>query len=159
MILGNQHKVHFPPLDMLQHLNVLLAVRGPELEKHSRCSLTSAKYRGMDNPFPSPAGHTVLDTGQDVFVLLGHLDIWSWAHVQLAFDQQPQDPAAGLVEPHTLGLSLSIQSFQTPLQSLPIYHQINIPTQQGVICELTDGALGPFIYIINKDVKMDSFKY
>jgi len=45
-----------------------------------------------------------------------------------------QDPAPGLVEPHTVGLSPLIQPVQIPLQSLPTLQQINTPAQLGVIC-------------------------
>ncbi|RMC04477.1 hypothetical protein DUI87_18922 [Hirundo rustica rustica] len=77
-----------------------------------------------DNPCPAPAGHTIADPGQDAIALLG-----PWAHpgsrsvtvtstprsfpatlpqsVELpgAVVTQGQDPALGLVEPHTIGLS------------------------------------------------------
>jgi len=42
---------------------------------------------------------------------------------------QGQDPALGLVEPYTVGLSPSIQPVQIPLQSLPTLKQINNPAQ------------------------------
>jgi len=64
-----------------------------------------------------------------------------------------QDLAFGLVEPPTVGLSPSIQPVQFPLQSLPVLEQINTPTQLGVICKLTEGALNPLIQIFDKDVK------
>jgi len=56
---------------------------------------------------------------------------------------QGQDPAFGLVEPHTVGLDPSIQSVQISLQSLPTLKEIDIPAQLGVICKLTDRALNP----------------
>ncbi|TRZ13143.1 hypothetical protein HGM15179_013962 [Zosterops borbonicus] len=51
-----------------------------------------------------------------------------------------QDMALHLREPHSTGLSPSIQPVQTPLQSLLILQQIN--THPLVSCELTEGALG-----------------
>ncbi|KAK4819021.1 hypothetical protein QYF61_024137 [Mycteria americana] len=66
-----------------------------------------------------------------------------------------QDLALGLVEPHTIDLGPSIQPVQVPLQSLPALQQINTPAQLGVICKLTEGALDPFIQIIDKDIKQD----
>jgi len=66
-----------------------------------------------------------------------------------------QDPALGLVEPHTIDLGPSIQPVQIPLQSLPTLEQINTPTQLGVICRFTEGALNPLIQIIDKDVKQN----
>ncbi|KAK4815123.1 hypothetical protein QYF61_017398 [Mycteria americana] len=68
---------------------------------------------------------------------------------------QVQDPALSLVEPHTTDLSPSIQPVQVPLQSLPLLKQINTPAQLGVICKLTEGALHPFVQIIDKDIKQD----
>ncbi|KAK4814188.1 hypothetical protein QYF61_011911 [Mycteria americana] len=68
---------------------------------------------------------------------------------------QVQDLALGLVEPHTIDLGPSIQPVQVPLQSLPTLKQINTPTQLGVICKLTEGALDPFVQIIDKDIKQD----
>ncbi|KAK4814234.1 hypothetical protein QYF61_012730 [Mycteria americana] len=134
-----------------------------------------------DNQFPSPAGHTIPDTSQDAVGLLGHLSTLL-AHIQLAVSQhlqvllcwaafqrlflkpvalhgvvvtQVQDPALSLVEPHTIGLSPSIQPVQVPLQSLPTLKQINIPAQLGVVCKLTEGALDLLIQIIDKDIKQD----
>ncbi|MCQ4078742.1 hypothetical protein FK519_28640 [Klebsiella pneumoniae] len=66
-----------------------------------------------------------------------------------------QDLALGLVEPHTVHLGPSIQPVQIPLQSLPTLEQIDTPTQFGVICKLTEGALNPLIQIVDKDIKQD----
>ncbi|KAK4825177.1 hypothetical protein QYF61_024657 [Mycteria americana] len=146
--------------------------------------LTSAEYQG-DNHFPTPAGHTIPDTSQDAVGLLGHLGTLL-AHIQPAVDQYPQvlfhraafqplfpkpvalhgvvvtqveDPALGLVEPHTIGPSPRIQPVQIPLQSLPPLKQINTPTQLGVIRKLTEGALDPLVQIIDKDIKQDWPQY
>jgi len=66
-----------------------------------------------------------------------------------------QDPAFGLVEPRTVGLSPWIQPVQIPLQRLPTLKQIDTLTQLGVICRPTEGALNPLIQIIDKGVKQD----
>ncbi|KAK4813458.1 hypothetical protein QYF61_006249 [Mycteria americana] len=68
---------------------------------------------------------------------------------------QVQDLALSLVEPHTTGPSPSIQPVQVPLQSLPPLKQINTPTQLGVVCKLPEGALDPFVEIIDKDIKQN----
>ncbi|KAK4824802.1 LOW QUALITY PROTEIN: hypothetical protein QYF61_019470 [Mycteria americana] len=68
---------------------------------------------------------------------------------------QVQDLGLSLVEPHTIGPSPLIQPVQVPLQSLPTLKHINTPTQLGVICKLTEGALDPFVQIIDKDVKQN----
>jgi len=66
-----------------------------------------------------------------------------------------QDLALGLVETHKIGLDPSIQPVQIPLLRLPTLQKIDIPTQHGVICRLTEGALNPLIQIIDKEVKED----
>ena len=97
------------------------------------------------NHLPVPAGHTIRGTSQDAVGLLDRLGTLL-AHVQPAVSQHPkmlfcqaafqllfrktvalhgvvvtkvQDLAFGLVDTHTVGLVLSIQSVQIPLQSLP----------------------------------------
>ena len=64
-----------------------------------------------------------------------------------------QDLALGLVKPQLVNLSSKIQPIQVPLQSLPTLEQIDIPTQLGVTCKFTEGALKPLIHIIDKDIK------
>ncbi|KAK4826403.1 hypothetical protein QYF61_008690 [Mycteria americana] len=66
-----------------------------------------------------------------------------------------EDPALGLVEPHTIGPSPSIQPVQVPLWSLPTLKQINAPAQLGVVCKLTEGALDPLFQISDKDIKQN----
>ncbi|KAK4824605.1 hypothetical protein QYF61_016874 [Mycteria americana] len=171
LVLQTLHQLCCPSLDTLQHLNVLLVVRGPKL---------NTVVKGDDH-FPSPAGHTIPDTSQDDIGFLGHLGTLP-AHVQPAVNQHPQvlfhqaafqplfpkpvalhgvavtqvqDPTLGLVKPHTIDVSPSIQPVQIPLQSLPTLKQINTPAQLGVICKLTEGTLNPLIQIIDKDIKQD----
>jgi len=111
---------------------------------------------------------------------LGHLGTLL-AHVQSAVNQHPkilfhlaasqpllpkpvtlhgvvvtevQDTPFSLVETPTTGLGASIQSAQILLQSLPSL-KINTPTQFGVICKLTEGALNPLIQIVGEDVKQN----
>ncbi|KAK4821667.1 hypothetical protein QYF61_027135 [Mycteria americana] len=127
------------------------------------------------NHFPSPAGHAIFDTSQDAIGFLGCLGTLL-AHIQAAVNQysqvllcwaafqplfpkpvalhgvavaQVQDLALGLVKPHTIDLSPLIQP------SLPTLKQTNTPAQLGVICKLTEGALDPFIQIIDKDIKQN----
>ncbi|KAK4824309.1 hypothetical protein QYF61_013054 [Mycteria americana] len=68
---------------------------------------------------------------------------------------QVQDPALGLVKPHTIDLGPLIQPVQIPLQSLPTLKQIDTATQFGVICELIEVALNALVQIIDKDIKQD----
>ena len=167
-----------PSLDTLQHLNVLLVVRGPKLHTALKVQSHQCIVQGHD-PCPAPAGHTIPETSQDASHLLGHL-----AHCWVMFSRlststprsfsarQPSshsstcllhavvvmelwDPALGLVAPHKTGLGPSIQPVQIPLQSLPILEQIDTPAQFGVICKLTEGALNPLIQITDKGVKQD----
>ncbi|KAK4815596.1 hypothetical protein QYF61_004811 [Mycteria americana] len=180
LLLQTLHQLRCPSLDTLQHLNVSLVVGGPKLNTVFKVRPHQCRVQGHDH-FPSPAGHTVSDTSQDAIGLLGHLGtllthiqaagnqhpevLFCWAAFQPLFPKpvalhgvavtQVQDLALGLVEPHTIGPSPSIQPVQVPLQSLPTLKQINTPAQLGVICKLTQGALDPFIQIIDKDIKQD----
>jgi len=128
---------------MLQHLNVLLVVRGPKLDTvlevwPHQCWVQGHYY------LPIPAGHTVPDRARMPLAFLA-----TWAHCWLMFSRlstkhpkilfcwaafQPllpkpvawhgvvvttvQDPALGLVETHTVGLGPSIRSVQILLQTL-----------------------------------------
>ncbi|KAK4820051.1 hypothetical protein QYF61_017897 [Mycteria americana] len=180
LLLQTLHQLHCPSLDSLQHLNVSLVVGGPKLNTVFEVRPHQCRVQGHDH-FPTPAGHTVPDTSQDAIGFLGHLGTLL-AHIQAAVNQhsqvlfclaafqplfpkpvalhgvavaQVQDLALGLVEPHTIGPNPSIQPVQVPLQSLPTLQQINTPTQLGVVCKLTEGALDPFVHIIDKDIKQD----
>ncbi|KAK4823970.1 hypothetical protein QYF61_008356 [Mycteria americana] len=178
LVLQTLYQLYCPSLDTLQELNVLLVVKGPKLNTVFEVRSHQCRVQGHDH-FPTPAGHTIPDTSQDAVGFLGHLDTLL-AHVQLAVNHHPQvlflqaafqplfpkpvalhgvvvtqvqDPALGLVKPHTTDLSPSIQPVQIPLQSLPTLKQIDSPTQFGVICKHTEGALNPLIQIIDKIIK------
>ncbi|KAK4817038.1 hypothetical protein QYF61_026164 [Mycteria americana] len=180
LVLQTLHQLRCSSLDTLQHLSVFLVVRGPKLNTVFEVRPHQCRVQG-DNHCPSPAGHTISDTSQDALGLLGHLGTLL-AHIQPAVDQhsqvlfhraafqplfpkpvalhgvvvaQVQDPALSLVEPHRIGLGPSIQPVQVPLQSLPTLQQTNTPAQLGVICKLTEGALDPFVQIIDKDIKQN----
>ncbi|KAK4810059.1 hypothetical protein QYF61_007223 [Mycteria americana] len=180
LLLQTLHQLRCPSLDTLQQLNVLLVMRGSKLNTVFEVWPHQCRVQGHDH-FLSPAGHAISDTSQDAIGFLGHLGTLL-AHVQLADNQHPQvlfhpaafqplfprpvvlhgvvvtqvqDPTLGLVEPHTIDLSPSIQPVQVPLQSLPTLQQINTPTQLGVICKLIEGALNPLIQIIDKDIKQE----
>ncbi|KAK4811237.1 hypothetical protein QYF61_022134 [Mycteria americana] len=169
------HQLLCPSPDTLQHLNVSLVVRGPKLNTVFEVQPHQCRVQGH-NHFPSPAGHTIFDTSQDAIGFLGHLGTLL-AHgcqptppaFQPLFPKpvalhgvvvtQVQDLALGLVEPHTIDLGPSIQPVQIPLQSLPTLKQINTPSQFGVVCKLTEGALDPFVQIIDKDIKQNWPQY
>ncbi|KAK4818986.1 hypothetical protein QYF61_022653 [Mycteria americana] len=180
LLLQTLHQLGCPSLDTLQHLNVSLVVGGPKLDTVFEVRPHQCRVQGHDHS-PTPAGHTISDTSQDAIGFLGHLGTLL-AHIQAAVNQHPQvllcqaafqplfpkpvalhgvavaqvqDLALGLVKPHTIDLGPSIQPVQVPLQSLPILKQINTPTQPGVICKLTEGALDPFVQIIDKDIKQN----
>ncbi|KAK4812179.1 hypothetical protein QYF61_009071 [Mycteria americana] len=180
LVLQILHQLHRPSLDTLQHLNVLLVPSGPKLNTVFEVRPHQCRVQRHDH-FPTPAGHTIPGTSQDAVGFLGYLSTLP-AHVQLAVNQHPQvlfhraafqplfpkpvvlhgvvvteaqDPALGIVEPHTIDLGPSIQPVQIPLQSSPTLRQINTLTQFGVICKLTEGALNPLIQIIDKDIKQD----
>ncbi|KAK4831267.1 hypothetical protein QYF61_016737 [Mycteria americana] len=178
LLLQTLHQLCCPSFDMLQHLNVSLVVRGPKLDTGFEVRPHQCRVQGHDH-FPSSAGHAIFDTSQDTIGFLGHLGTLL-PHIQAAVNQnsqvllcwaafQPlfpkpvalhgvavaQDLALRLVEPHTIGLGPSIQPVQVPLQSLPPLKQINTPAQLGVICKLTEGALDPFVQIIDKHIKQN----
>ncbi|KAK4816221.1 hypothetical protein QYF61_013459 [Mycteria americana] len=137
LLLQTLHQLPCPSLDTLQNLNVSLVVRGPKLNAVFEVRPHQCRVQGHDH-FPSPAGLTISDTSQDAIGLLGHLGTllahihpsinWILFH-QAAFQPllpkpvalhgvvvtQVQDPALGLVEPHTIGLGPSIQ----PVQPFP----------------------------------------
>ncbi|KAK4826517.1 hypothetical protein QYF61_010014 [Mycteria americana] len=181
----NCQVLHCPSLDTLQHLNVSLVVGGPKLNTGFEVWPHQCRVQGHDH-FPSPAGHAISDTRQGAIGLLGHLGTLLAHHIQLAVYQyaqvlfhwaafqplfpkpvalhgvavaQVQDLALGLVEPHTIGLGPSTQPVQVPLQSLPPLKQIDTPTQLGVVCKLTEGALDPLVQIIDKDIKQNWSQY
>ncbi|KAK4812332.1 hypothetical protein QYF61_017109 [Mycteria americana] len=180
LLLQTLHQLRCPSLHPLQYLNIPLVVGGPKLNTVFEVRPHQCRVQGH-NHFPSPAGHAIFDTSQDAIGFLGRLGTLL-AHIQAAVDQHPQvllcqaafqplfpkpvalhgvavaqvqDLALGLVKPHTIGLGPSIQPVQVPLQSLPPLQQINTPTQLGVVCKLTEGALDPLIQIIDKDVKQN----
>ncbi|KAK4806229.1 hypothetical protein QYF61_013373 [Mycteria americana] len=180
LLLQTLHQLRCPSLHTLQYLNIPLVVGGPKVNTVFEVRPHQCRVQGH-NHFPSPAGHAIPDTSQDAIGFLGHLGTLL-AHIQAAVNQHPQvllcqaafqplfpkpvalhgvavaqvqDLALGLVKPHTIDLSPSIQPVQVPLQSLPPLKQINTPTQLGVICKLTEGALDPFVQIIDKDIKQN----
>ncbi|RMB96519.1 hypothetical protein DUI87_27007 [Hirundo rustica rustica] len=126
----------------------LSCTEGPDLDTALEVWPHQCPAQG-DNPCPAPAGHTIADPGQDAIALLG-----PWAHpgsrsaagtstprsFPATLSQpvaltgivvtQGQDPALGLVEPHTIGLSPWIQPGQIPLQSLPALQQTNTPAKR-----------------------------
>ncbi|KAK4829101.1 hypothetical protein QYF61_002052 [Mycteria americana] len=180
LLLQTLHQLRCPSLYALQYLNIPLVVGGPKLNTVFEVRPHQCRVQGH-NHFPSPAGHAIFDTGQDAIGLLGRLGTLL-AHIQAAVNQhsqvllcqaafqplfpkpvalhgvavaQVQDLALGLVKPHTIHPSPSIQPVQVPLQSLPTLQQINTPTQLGVVCKLTESALDPFVQIIDKDVKQN----
>ncbi|KAF1475359.1 Cadherin-like and PC-esterase domain-containing protein 1, partial [Eudyptula minor novaehollandiae] len=65
-----------------------LQPRGPKLNTVFEVRPHQGRVQGHDH-FPTTAGHTVSDTGQDAIGLLGHLGTLP-AHVQPAVDQHPQ---------------------------------------------------------------------
>jgi len=73
---------------MLQHLTVLLVLRGPKLNTVLEVQPHQCQVQGHDH-LRTPPDHTVPDTSQDAVGLLGHLGTLL-AHVQLVVDQHPK---------------------------------------------------------------------
>ena len=72
LVLQTPHQPCCSSLDMLQPLNVLLVVRGRKLNTGLKVHPHQCQVQGHDH-LPTPAGHAIPDTSQDVFGLLGHL--------------------------------------------------------------------------------------
>ncbi|RMC15997.1 hypothetical protein DUI87_08204 [Hirundo rustica rustica] len=66
------HQPCCPPLGMLNHLNVLPKLRGPELDTKLKVWPDQCRVQ-WKNDLPAPAGHTIPDTGQDAIGPLSHL--------------------------------------------------------------------------------------
>jgi len=88
LVLWTLHQPCCSFLDMLQPLNVLLVVRGLKLNKVLEVQPHQSRVQG-DHHCPRPAGHTIPDTSQDAFGILGHLGTLL-APVQPAVVQHPQ---------------------------------------------------------------------
>ncbi|KAK4828376.1 hypothetical protein QYF61_026114 [Mycteria americana] len=137
LVLQTLHQLRCPSLDTLQHLNVSLVVGGPKLNTVIEVRPHQCRVQGHDH-CPSPAGHAIFDTSQDAIGFLGRLGTLL-AHIQAAVNKHPQvllcqaafqplfpkpvalhgvavaqvqDLALGLVIPHTIDLSPSIQPVQ-----------------------------------------------
>ncbi|KAK4818960.1 hypothetical protein QYF61_022627, partial [Mycteria americana] len=137
LLLQTLHQLGCPSLDTLQHLNIFLVVGGPKVNTGFEVWPHQCRVQGHDH-FPSPPGHTIFNTSQDAIGFLGHLGTLL-AHIQPAVNQHPQvllcraafqplfpkpvalhgvavaqvqDLALGLVKPHTIDLSPSIQPLQ-----------------------------------------------
>ncbi|KAK4819998.1 hypothetical protein QYF61_017377 [Mycteria americana] len=112
----------------LGHLGTLLAHVQPAVNQHPQVLFCRAAFEPL---FPKPVAlHGVAGA-------------------------QEQDPALGLVKPHTIDLGPLIQPVPIPLQSLLTLKKVDTPTQFGVICKFTEGALNPLIQIVDKDTKQD----
>ncbi|XP_065498931.1 maestro heat-like repeat-containing protein family member 7 [Caloenas nicobarica] len=132
-------------------------MRGPKLTPGFEVQPDQRRVWG-DDYWPGPAGRTVSATSQDAVGPFGHLGTRWLMFGQLSINTQVQDLALGLVEPHTIGLGSSSQPAQLPLKSLPTLQQINTPAQFGVTCKLSEGALDPFVQIIDKEIEQNSVK-
>ena len=64
LVLQTPHQLCRPSLDSLEHLNVLIVVRGPKLNTVLEVQPHQSRVQGDDH-LPRPAGHTVSDTSQD----------------------------------------------------------------------------------------------
>ncbi|KAK4822652.1 hypothetical protein QYF61_018604 [Mycteria americana] len=172
LLLQTFHQLRCPSLDTLQHLNVPLVVGGPKLNTAFEVRPHQCRVQGHDH-IPSPAGHAIFDTSQDAIGFLGRLGTLL-AHIQPAVNQHPQvllcqaafqplfpkavalhGVAVAQVHLALLNLIQLTSAHRSSLSSLPPLKQINTPTQLGVICKLTEGALDPFVQIIDKDIKQN----
>jgi len=77
-----------PPLDLLQHLHVLLMFGAPELDAGLQVGSQESRVKGQ-NPLRRPAGRAALDAAQDTVGFLG-CRCTLLAHVELLIHQYPQ---------------------------------------------------------------------
>ncbi|KAK4814156.1 hypothetical protein QYF61_009974 [Mycteria americana] len=152
LVLQSLHQLRCPSLDTLQPLNVSLVVRGPKLNTAFEVRPHQCRVQGHDH-CPSPAGHAIFDTSQDAIGFLGHLGTLL-AHIQAAVNQHSQVLLCWAAFQPLFPKPVALHGVAVA-QSLPTLKQINIPAQLGVICKLTEGALDPFIQIIDKDIKQN----
>ncbi|KAK4823284.1 hypothetical protein QYF61_000444 [Mycteria americana] len=140
LLLQTLHQLRCPSLDTLQHLNVLLVLRGPKLNTVFKDAI------GFLGRLGTLLAHIHLAVNQHPQVLL------CWAAFQPLFPKAVALHGVAVAQVQDLAL---IQPVQVPLQSLPTLQQINTPAQLGVICKLAESALDPFVQIIDKDVKQN----
>ncbi|KAJ7401351.1 hypothetical protein BTVI_96985 [Pitangus sulphuratus] len=170
LVLQVLHQLHFPSLDILQHLNVFFVVRDTE----PKCSLTIPKHRQMIIAVVLLATLFLIQTRIPLASMATWEETWfmnavdqhpqilfCWSTFQALFSQpiemhgivvtQVQDSTLGFVEPLIVCLGPSRQLVQIP----PTFQQISTPTQLGYLYKLTKLALHPLIQIIDKDIKQD----
>ncbi|RMC20071.1 hypothetical protein DUI87_00917 [Hirundo rustica rustica] len=80
LVFQDLHQPCCPPLDMLKHLNIFPKLKGPELDTILKVWPDQCRVQGKYD-LPTPAGHTMPDTGQDAIGPLGHQGTLL-AHVQ-----------------------------------------------------------------------------
>ncbi|KAJ7412140.1 hypothetical protein WISP_98671 [Willisornis vidua] len=66
---------------------------------------------------------------------------------------QVQHHALDLGHPHEIPMGTSLKIVQVPLDGIPSFRCGNCTTQHGAICQCAECALGPFVYVINENIK------
>lgn len=141
LTLQNLQHFHCPSLDLFWHLNFLLVVKGPNLNTGFKGQPHHCRVL-MANHCPTPAGHTISYTSQDVIGLLGHLGtllvvshLTVSQHLQVFFlwvTFQPRFSLPQVFTPTWVLLKCRIWHFfiqlaSTHWSSLLIIYQINTP--------------------------------
>ncbi|KAK4806225.1 LOW QUALITY PROTEIN: hypothetical protein QYF61_013369 [Mycteria americana] len=137
-------------IGLLGHLGTLLAHIQAAVNQHAQVLLCQAAFQPL---FPKPVVlHRVVVTRVQDLALslvesLAPAKDWPQPISQLA-------PVCNWPQP--------INNWPQPINpacpgpsSLPPLKQINTPAQLGVVCKLTEGALNPFVQIIDKDIKQN----
>ncbi|KAK4817048.1 hypothetical protein QYF61_026356 [Mycteria americana] len=141
-----------PPLDPLQQLHVLLALRAPELDAVLQVGSHHSRAEGQ-NHLPPPAGHASFDAAQKANCILGCIKRSSLDAAQNTFfiHQYPQvllsRAALNPFIPQPV-LILGVAPTQVPLDDIPSFWRVNCTTQLGVICKLAEGALNLTVNVI-----------
>lgn len=163
-----------PPLDLLQKVHVLPVLGIPGVD--AVFQVGSQQSTGLKSP-PSPAAHTALDAAQVASGLLG-CECTLPAHVQPLIQQHPHillgraalemfipqpllipgvaQPRCStlhlaLLKPHVFHMAPLLRLVQVTLGAILSFRCVRGTAQIGVTCRFAEGALYPFIHVINKD--------
>jgi len=64
-----------------------------------------------------------------------------------------KDLALGFVEPHKVHTGSLLKLFLVPLDGILSHRHVDHTTHFGVICKLTEGALEPYVRVIDEDTE------
>ncbi|KAK4832304.1 LOW QUALITY PROTEIN: hypothetical protein QYF61_021703, partial [Mycteria americana] len=131
-----------PPLDPLQQLHVLLALRAPELD----AVLQVGPGYGWPSGLRAYIVGSCLAFHPSALFHRATLDHITPQPVLILGFAPTQDPELGLVEPHEVHMSPLLQLVQVPLDDILSLRRVNCTTQLGAVCKFAEG-------VIDEDIK------